>query len=299
MATGDIKNTHNDFSNQYETRLNAELQHNFSSDSDSIVAPTPDSPGYARESALLRGLQVPAKSSHVSSGFKYPPILARADVSKESWSAFTQELSQHANMTPSQWLTTIGGALGALAVGNMMIGFLGVIPSVVVGHKMRKHREGLNLKAAVQSGALMTCVKRWNEDYFKSKGLVVRVDIPGEVSDKEVMDIMTSKLFQHQSNQDDPSIRRRHSDQKQLKYQKKEARMRMKAALKGRIVIIPLDEPNIRTLDPERIGRSPTMAADRAENDSIPLAKTEVGDEEISMFGRPVWPHNPMNMNSL
>ena len=99
--------------------------------------PTEDLPGYAPESVLLRGLQVPSKSSYVSSGFKYPKILNRAGVSQESWVEFTNEIKQYAKMDASQWLTTIGGALGTWAVGSMIIGFLTFVPAAIIGHKMR------------------------------------------------------------------------------------------------------------------------------------------------------------------
>ena len=102
-----------------------------------LYEPMEDLPGYARESILLRGLQVPSKSSYLSSGFKYPKILSRAGVSEDSWMEFTNEIRQYAKMDANQWLTTIGGALGTWAVGSMIVGFLTFVPAAVVGHKMR------------------------------------------------------------------------------------------------------------------------------------------------------------------
>ena len=110
-----------------------------------IVQPTEYLPGYAGESVLLRGLQVPSKSGYVSSGFKYPKILNRAGVSEDSWAEFTNEIKQLAKMSANQWLTTIGGALGTWAVGSMVIGFLTFVPAAIIGHKMRYYSTHLLL----------------------------------------------------------------------------------------------------------------------------------------------------------
>ena len=160
---------------------------------------------------------MPSRSSYVSSGFKYPTVLQRAGVSEESWSAFTLEIQQHAKLTASQWLTTIGGAAGTLALGSMMIGFFSVGGAAVVGHKMRRKREKQNLRAAEESGALLQCVRKWNEDYFMPRKLIVRIDIPGNAEDLDTMDVTDGGS----------SVR--------------DGKARSKAGRRGRIVIIPTD----------------------------------------------------------
>ncbi|MCJ1481141.1 hypothetical protein MMC06_001297 [Schaereria dolodes] len=260
---------------------------------ESIIAPTPTLPGYAQESTLKRGLQVPARSSLVTSGFKYPKVLSRAEVSKEQWSTFTHEVTEHANMTASQWLTTIGSAFGTFAVGNIMIGFLGLIPSVVVGHKMRKHREERNLTAAVHTGALMTCVKRWNETYFQPRGLIVRVDVPGVVDDMENMDVSTSKKFQYETSPSASIPVNR--DPTYIKHLPNESRTRMKAALRGRIVIIPLEQSSLSDSNPG--GPQNMSPVDRVYDDDMSEDETEVGEEDISMFGRLLGPKKDMYPN--
>lgn len=182
-----------------------------------LIPPSDDLPGYAQEAILLRGLQVPSKSFYVSSGFEYPRVLQRAGVSEESWSAFTLEIQQHAKLTSSQWLTTIGGATGTLALGSMMVGFFGVGGAAVIGHKMRRKHEKQNLRAAKESGALPQCVKRWNEDYFMPRRLIVRVDIPGDAEDLDTMDVAEGGS----------TVR--------------DGKARSKAGRRGRIVIIPTD----------------------------------------------------------
>jgi len=230
------------FAVEFEAKLNEDLHQGLlvaDPESESLILPTATSPGFGSESILVRGLQVPTKSKRVSSGFKYPDVLETAGVSKGSWAVFTTEIKQYANMDSSQWLTVIGKSALTLGVGNLMIGFFGIIPAVIVGHKLRKKQEKKNFKAAGQSGALADCVKRWNETYFLPRKLVVRVDIPGEASDMAAMDISTSKSFQQRTGQSsfhntDVSGSARYSDA-----QTWETRARIKAARRGRIVIIP------------------------------------------------------------
>lgn len=263
------------FAVEFEAKLNEELQEGpleADTESESVILPTATSPGFGSESILIRGLQVPTKSKRVSSGFKYPDVLETAGVSRESWAVFTNEIKQYANMDSSQWLTVLGKSALTLGVGNLMIGFFGIIPAVIVGHKLRKKQEKTNFKAAYQNGALADCVKRWNESYFLPRKLVVRVDIPGEASDMAAMDISTSKSFQRRTSQPflhnpDISGSARYSDA-----QIGEIRARIKAARRGRIVIIPTGP------------KEPSVAAANSFDEDADLAK-EGEDESITMFG--------------
>ena len=267
-------------SRRYEVKEKTELLRYaaaMGSDAESIVPPTAESPGYATESVLLRGLQVPTKHSNVASGFKYPTILRNTGVTKQSWSAFTREIKHYSRMSKSQWFTTIGVSAGTAVFGSMMIGFVSVIPAAAIAHKMRRNREELNFITAELSGALDNCVKRWNDNYFKAKGLVVRVDIPGDCGDLNDMDVSTSKLFQRRLVEERyPSL----ADKSQgvsesTKDLLKDGKARMKASLRGRIVIIPLDPAGLRTPSPG----SP-------ESEVVP-DETEPDDEEDDPFDDP------------
>jgi len=288
------------FAGEFEANFNEELHKGLlqvETESASIILPTATSPGFGSESMLVRGLQVPTKSKRVSSGFKYPDVLEKSGVSKESWATFTSEIKQHANMDASQWLTVLGKSALALGVGNLMIGFFGVIPAVIVGQKLRKKQEKQNFKAADQSGALADCVKRWNETYFLPRMLVVRVDIPGEASDMAAMDISTSKSFQQGTGQSssynaDVSGNARYSDA-----QIEETRARMKAARRGRIVIIPANASDA----PGSSGaqESSPGAANSVEGGAD--AATEEGMEQseaVTMFGLDVTPRHQLANDS-
>ncbi|MCJ1370969.1 hypothetical protein MMC20_002184 [Loxospora ochrophaea] len=282
-----------DFSRKYEVELNEQLRKTSqpASSEASIISPTSDEPGYAKETTLLRGLQVPARFSYVSSGFKYPKILASNGVSKEHWSAFTDEITKCSHLSPSQWLTTIGGAAGTWLAGGMVVGFLGAIPAAVVGHKMRRRREESNFIAAAASGVLRQCVNRWNQTFFVPKGLSIRVDIPGDCTDLEDMDVSTSKLFKYESAAGSPTSESGPSeglgvDKKKLKYEAREGRTRMKAAFRARVVIIPLNPAKSRTSSPSRFSQNSPRVGDGADDEEMSLAPTEVTEEEVTLFGK-------------
>ncbi|KAL9122116.1 MAG: hypothetical protein Q9187_001325 [Circinaria calcarea] len=249
------------------------------SDDDSVVPPTADSPGYARESVLLRGLQVPTKHSNAASGFKYPSVLHRAGVTKQSWMAFTREIRQYSRMSKSQWFTTVGVSAGTAVFGSMMIGLVSVFPAAAIAHKMRRNREELNFITAELSGALDHCVKRWNDNYFKAKGLVVRVDVPGDCGDLNDMDVSTSKLFKlRQADGRNPSpADKPRGITESTKDLLEDGRARMKASLRGRIVIIPLDSATLRSPSPETA--NPGILPNEADHDDA--------EEDADLFDDP------------
>lgn len=236
----------------------------------SPIVPHNNEPGHAPESVLTRGLQVPSKFQTVTSGFKYPQLLASCNVSKAQWSAFTSEVKSLAKLDSSQWLTTIGAGAGTWLVGGLLIGWLALIPAAVVGQKMRKNRELDNLLAAAEGGLLATCVQRWNTTYFNSRGLTIRIDLPGHTSDMSEMDLSTSKMFKRKLN-GKPAP----TEKKQARCERKEVRSRTKAAKKGRIVIIPLNET--------------TLGAAR-DADQPRTGVTYPSDEELTLYGASVGP---------
>ena len=213
-----------------------------------VVSATEWQPAHARETALLRGLQIPSKTSYVTSGFPFPQTLELAGVSKDEWSRFTEEITSHAKMSSSQWVTAIGSGLGIGLVGGVVIAWLGIIPAAIVGHNIRKKREKENLRTADESGALAQCVRRWNESYFQARGLAIRIDLPGDATDID-MDIARKK---------DTSFGGAESAHR-------------KASKRGRIVVMPLQAG---------------LDANASQTLGFPLseASTEVSRDEVSVF---------------
>ena len=113
---------------------------------------------------------------------------------------------------------------------------------------MRKHREDQNLELAMETGSLSRCVARWNESYFGPRGLLVRLELPGQCSDIGDMDVSTGPAYRalleraasSPPTQTVPPYTK--LARRQIKCDIKEDRKRMKAALRGRIVIVPLEK---------------------------------------------------------
>ena len=148
----------------------------------------------------------------------------------------------------------------------------------------RKHREETNFLTAEQTGVLTACVKRWNDDYFKGKGLVVRVDIPGYSNGMDEMDISTSKAFKRQTKSGNTSPTSSSSAG--------DGKARTKAAHKGRIVIIPLDKVALSSPSdsPKQTEGALAYGADPTQDGSGYPAEKSPGnasrEEDLSMFGR-------------
>ncbi|KAJ5773752.1 hypothetical protein N7457_008648 [Penicillium paradoxum] len=188
-----------------------------------ILSPDENEPGLAAASTLSRGLQVPSRSTACTSGFEYPAELASYNISKDQWTKFTQVVCDEAKLSWPQWRTVVGKGLGTMAVGGLMIGVLGAIPAIFVARQSRQRQEQRNLissMAGARGEHLSRHISQWNETFFRPRGILIRVDLPHEyLEDMEDMNIHTSGGARRSTEKN-----------------------RDKAALKARIVIIPLDE---------------------------------------------------------
>ncbi|KAJ5618783.1 hypothetical protein N7510_002767 [Penicillium lagena] len=188
-----------------------------------VLFPRDEEPGLALASALSRGLQVPSRSDACSSGFDYPEELASHGITATDWGQFTQTICDEARLSRQQWKIVIGKGLGTLAVGGLMFGFFGAIPALFIARHTRRRQEQRNLVAAMagtNSQRLARHIANWNETFFQSRGVLIRVDLPDEYLDEmDEMDVGTNRT---------PPC----ADQ----------RARAKAAVKARVVIIPLNK---------------------------------------------------------
>jgi hypothetical protein len=166
---------------------------------------------------------VPSRTAATSSGFAYPAELLQYGISQDHWQQFTQVIVDEAKLSRQQWSTVIGKGLGTLAIGGLMIGVLSAVPAIFVARNARKRQEQRNLIAAmagVQGERLSRHISHWNETFFRPRGVVIRVDLPDEyIGDMTGMDL-------HRTDR---------------KWARSEEEAREKAAMKARIVIIPLD----------------------------------------------------------
>lgn len=217
-------------------------------------------------SMLSRGLQVPSFSRFTSSGFPYPDILASYGITRVDWALFTSEITQAAQMKAGDWALAIGGGAGTFLVAGMVIAWWGVIPAYFVGRSIHRKREKENLAKARNTGDLEEKLLKWNQDFFAPKGILIRLDLPGESHGIGNMDVHTGKCSHCQKRwQDGASKVGKLIDEKRLaklqhkmekkmeketrKACKKEGRVKRKALKKGRIVILPLNK-NDNTMSP-------------------------------------------------
>ncbi|KAA6412424.1 MAG: hypothetical protein FRX48_03414 [Lasallia pustulata] len=282
--------------NDHDAEVNQEMPTSFGGaavNRESITSSEPDVSQYTAASVLSRGLQVPSRTRYVSSGFAFPVILEQAGVSKQMWTEFTKEVSSHASLSRGQWLTAIGGGAGIGFVSLWAFGPLGLLPAAFVGHKVRDEKEHLNFAAAKQNGAIVECLKRWNDSYFSPKGFSIRIDLPGEAEDMDAMDISTSKLSKqsHSGHMESQGPLLAKIDSRLLR---RDVKARRKATTKGRIVIIPLKTVPAGA----ELQRSRPMVGDGTDDDNnadtLSVAATdEVTLNEESYRRRDMYPHEP------
>ncbi|KAE8311863.1 hypothetical protein BDV41DRAFT_540283 [Aspergillus transmontanensis] len=185
------------------------------------TSPTITPQNLAPETLLTRGLQIPSKSAYPTSGFTYPPLLTQYNITPTDWENFTSEVTTTAKLSRKQWTTAIGKGLGVMAIGGLMVGFLGAIPAYYVARRAQRSREERNM--IMGSGELRDVIERWNGGFFEPRGVLIRVDLPfEEVEEMEMMDVLE---------------RRRGFG---LGREGGGERVREDAARKARIVIIPL-----------------------------------------------------------
>ncbi|KAJ5110516.1 hypothetical protein N7532_001051 [Penicillium argentinense] len=188
---------------------------------ENLLRPQPSEPGLASSSMLTRGLQVPSRTSATTSGFPYPEELSSHKITKEKWAEFTTKICDEAKLSRDQWKAVIGKGLGTLALGGVMIGFLGAVPAIFVAKNARRRQEQRNLissMAGARGKELARHIAHWNNTFFQPRGLLIRVDLPDEyLQDMENMNLHPEAI------------------------KKGDAKGREKAALKARIVIIPTE----------------------------------------------------------
>ena len=194
---------------------------------------------------LTRGLQIPSRTGCPSTGFTLPKILRQAGISKQEWKAFTHEVKHPANLRISQWMAALGR--------GFLIGLVppfGPLIACIIWEKASRQLELENIIVAGRSGALAVCAARWNEKVFQFKGLLVRIDVPGQHNDMKWMDLSSSSLYQYQQSTGSfssapgtvrPSALDTRRAKKELRYQMKEGNARLKAACKARIVVVPVE----------------------------------------------------------
>ncbi|KAI9817364.1 MAG: hypothetical protein M1832_004671 [Thelocarpon impressellum] len=235
-----------------------------------MVSPAADgAAGHATMEALSRGLQVPTSSRLVTSGFPYPDALAAHGVTPADWARFTSEITNAARMKPADWVLSIGGSTGTLLVAGLVIGWLGLIPAVFVGRKIHEKREAHNLAEAKQTGGLEGILLSWNKDFFAPRGVLVRVDLPGEAFGLDAMDVHKKKrascgsycrrapqaVTSEAAEVGDEKLQRR-VEKIENKLAKVESKLRRKAARKGRIVLMPISKSFATPVDDEVYGSS-------------------------------------------
>jgi hypothetical protein len=147
---------------------------------------------------LNRGLQVPSSTRLVSSGFPYPAAeLAPYNVTEAEWNSFTSEIKAFAQLDSSEWAVSLGSGAGTALLAGVFVGWFGLIPAFMVSHAARMRQERNKLaSAAHENGGLEDVILKWNAEFWVQRGLLVRLDLPGDTNGLDSMDIYQTPWIQ-------------------------------------------------------------------------------------------------------
>ena len=213
-------------------------------------------PGDIPTTAFSKGLQVPTCNRNVTSGFPYPDILFSYGITQPQWRDFTSEITSAAQLTAKDWAITVGAGFGTFVASGALIGWLGIIPGVLVGAKLRQSAENRNLRASRND--LEARLLEWNEQTFRPRGFLVQLELPGESS------AASSQMDVYSRRQSRGGCCGRNKSrscagwwaqrqQRKQRWYKKEQWFKQKSAKRGRIVILPIDQRVVNSgvpLDP-------------------------------------------------
>ncbi|KAL9639071.1 MAG: hypothetical protein Q9164_001168 [Protoblastenia rupestris] len=192
---------------------------------------------------LRRGLQIPTKRTTISSGFTMPPLLAKCGVDEAKWDTFQKEIKNHGSLSGKQWAYNVASSWGVGVLIGAVVPFAALFVAIPFSYSHRKKYEFSNFKTAIRCGGIETCLQRWNTSYFEPLGIYAAIESPG-VGDLSSSDVASTKLSRYQASMgiesNEPGTASNRPSKKELKYQGKEVKARVKAAQKARIVIMPL-----------------------------------------------------------
>lgn len=242
---------------------------------------------------LRRGLQVPTRWGVITWGFKIPPLLASAGVTKVQWKLFTHELKSHAKMSGKQIATLVAVNIAYGVLFNFVTTpLIAAIPSTVLSYQWQKKTEHQNFQAAQSTGVLDMFMQRWNKNYFESLGLHVAIALP-DMGRMEDMDVSSTKLFKYQQKVGSASttagVASTHTFPKEFRYQRREGHQRVKAAQKARIIVMPLEHFR------DRLGQGQGQESGLVITQEDPFSDRSQGEETI--VNSPALP--PVHMEQL
>ena len=220
-------------------------------------------PSYTRSqevdrSQLRRGMQIPTKRTTISSGFRMPPLLAKCGVDEAKWDTFQKEIKNHGRLSGKQWAYNVASSWGIGVLVGAVVPFAALFVAIPFSYNHRKEYEFSNFEIAIRCGGIETCLRRWNTSYFEPLGLYAAIESPG-VGDLTGSDVASTKLSRYQASMgiesNEPGTASDRPSKKELVYQGKEGKARVKASQKARIVIMPL-----RMVQSDAIGRSQSNA---------------------------------------
>lgn len=145
-----------------------------------FLPPSSDEAGLSVISVLNYGLHFPLRSASSKSGFDYFEELLSYGIKKEDWQEFASTITLETKSSLQQLIAVVGEGLGRLAVGGVIVGISSAVPLFFAAPRARIRQEMLE---SVTSSAncrihfLARHVSYWNDSFFRSRGVIIRLDL--------------------------------------------------------------------------------------------------------------------------
>lgn len=118
---------------------------------------------------------IPTKKYPLSSGFPYHPSIFNLGISPDLWTLFSDEIVQATKLSISQQSIAWSSGIGIGIVAVSAVPPFGAAAGVFAGKGIYDKAVLNNVRKGLDQGKLGDVLKRWNEDYWREKGVTARL----------------------------------------------------------------------------------------------------------------------------
>ena len=155
----------------------------------------------------LLPLTIPTKKYFLSSGFPYHSSIFHLGISPDNWTRFSDGIVQATKLSLTQQSLAWTSGISAGLVGVSAVPPFGAAAGVFAGKAVYDKTVLKNVRQGLEQGKLGEVLKRWNEDFWREKGVVVKLVVKqnkhqiGEEGSSSGQDCSKKKLWKKEQKQ--------------------------------------------------------------------------------------------------
>jgi len=122
-------------------------------------------------------LTIPTKKYQLSSGFPYHSTLFDLDISPDTWTLFSDDIVQATKLSVMQQSVAWTSGIGVGLVSVAALPPFGAAAGVFAGKAVYDKTILDNVRQGLDDGRLGKVLKRWNDDYWRERGVVAKLGV--------------------------------------------------------------------------------------------------------------------------